>query len=174
MPTVQSPGVPIYYELIGAGTPILLVHGFAGSFEDWGQSGWVDFLFAQGRKVVGMDCRGHGRSGKPHDPTTYDDPRMPDDILAVMDAAGLEALAPAAEAGLLAVGTLTLGAGPEEEVVLATAPDALVDSDRGCADGAVPGLAGPTGRYGRLPLRKNALLGCPSFLAYALNARLAD
>jgi pimeloyl-ACP methyl ester carboxylesterase len=90
MPTVQSAGVPIYYELLGAGTPILLVHGFAGSFEDWGQSGWVDFLLAQGRQVVGMDCRGHGRSGKPHDPAAYDDPRMPDDVLAVIDAAGLE------------------------------------------------------------------------------------
>ena len=90
MPTVQSAGVPIYYELIGAGTPILLVHGFAGSFEDWRQSGWVDFLLAQGRQVAGMDCRGHGGSGKPYDPPAYDDPRMPDDVLAVMDAAGLE------------------------------------------------------------------------------------
>jgi pimeloyl-ACP methyl ester carboxylesterase len=91
MPIVQSAGVPIYYELIGAGTPILLVHGFASSFEgNWGQSGWIDFLVAQGRQVVGMDCRGHGRSGKPHDPAAYDYPRMPDDVLAVMDAAGLE------------------------------------------------------------------------------------
>ena len=91
MPIVQSAGVPIYYELIGAGPPILLVHGFLSSFEgNWGQSGWVDFLLAQGRQVVSMDCRGHGRSGKPHDPGAYEDPQMPNDVLAVMDVLGLE------------------------------------------------------------------------------------
>jgi pimeloyl-ACP methyl ester carboxylesterase len=91
MPIIDSAGVPIYYELIGAGTPIVLVHGFAGNFEGtWAQSGWIDFLVAQGRQVVAMDCRGHGRSGKPHAPSAYDDPRMPEDVLAVMGAAGLE------------------------------------------------------------------------------------
>ncbi len=44
MPTVDSAGVPIHYEVIGAGAPILLVHGYLSSFEgNWGQSGWVDF-----------------------------------------------------------------------------------------------------------------------------------
>jgi pimeloyl-ACP methyl ester carboxylesterase len=83
--------VPIHYEVIGTGTPILLVHGLLTSFEgNWGQSGWVDFLLAQGRQVVGMDCRGHGRSGKPHDPRAYDGDQTPDDVVAVMDAVGLE------------------------------------------------------------------------------------
>jgi pimeloyl-ACP methyl ester carboxylesterase len=83
--------VPIYYEVIGAGTPILLVHGFLGRFEShWKQTGWVDFLLAQGRQVVGMDCRGHGLSGKPHDPSVYDGDRFADDVIAVMDVVGLE------------------------------------------------------------------------------------
>src|SRR5215471_16797033 len=91
MPEVQSAGVPIYYEVIGTGTPILLVHGFLSSFEgNWGQSGWIDFLLAQGRQVVGMDCRGHGLSGKPHDPSAYAGDQVPNDVLAVMDAIGLE------------------------------------------------------------------------------------
>src|SRR6478736_2205518 len=91
MSIVQSAGVPIYYEVAGDGLPIVLVHGFLCSFEsNWGQSGWIDFLVAQGRQVVGVDCRGHGRSGKPHDPSAYDGHRMPDDVLAVMDAVGLE------------------------------------------------------------------------------------
>jgi pimeloyl-ACP methyl ester carboxylesterase len=91
MPTVHSAGVPIYYEMIGTGTPILLVHGYASSFEgNWVQSGWVDFLLAQGRQVVGMDCRGHGLSGKPHEPSAYGGDRVPDDVIAVMDAVGLE------------------------------------------------------------------------------------
>jgi pimeloyl-ACP methyl ester carboxylesterase len=91
MPTVQSAGVPIFYEVIGTGTPILLVHGFLSSFEgNWGQSGWTDFLVAQGRQVVGMDCRGHGRSGKPHDPRAYEGHQVADGVLAVMDAVGLD------------------------------------------------------------------------------------
>jgi pimeloyl-ACP methyl ester carboxylesterase len=55
-----------------------------------GQSGWIDFLMAQGRAVVGLDCRGYGRSGKPHDPGAYDHNQMADDVIAVMDAAALD------------------------------------------------------------------------------------
>jgi pimeloyl-ACP methyl ester carboxylesterase len=39
-----------------------------------------------------MDCRGHGQSGKPHDEAAYGHERMADDAVAVMDAAGLEAV----------------------------------------------------------------------------------
>jgi len=77
--------------VIGEGPPIVLVHGFTSSLEgNWGQSGWIDFLVAQGRAVVGLDCRGHGRSGKPHNPGAYDGNQMADDVLAVMDAVGLD------------------------------------------------------------------------------------
>ena len=54
------------------------------------QTGWVDFLLAQGRQVVGMDCRGHGLSGKPHDPSAYGGDHMADDVVSVMDAVGLD------------------------------------------------------------------------------------
>ncbi len=88
---VQSAGVPIHYELVGEGRPIVLVHGFASSFEgNWGQSGWIDFLVARGNQVLGVDCRGHGRSGKPHDPAAYEGSRVPDDILAALDDAALD------------------------------------------------------------------------------------
>jgi pimeloyl-ACP methyl ester carboxylesterase len=91
MPVVDSGGVPIYYEIAGVGLPIVLVHGYLCSLEgNWGQSGWIDFLVGRGRSVVGLDCRGHGRSGKPHDPIAYEVPRMRDDVIAVMDAAALE------------------------------------------------------------------------------------
>jgi len=91
MPIVVSSGVPIHYEVIGAGPPIVLVHGFASSLEgNWGQTGWLDFLVSHGCTVVGVDCRGHGLSGTPHDPAAYGANQMPDDVLAVMDAAGLE------------------------------------------------------------------------------------
>jgi pimeloyl-ACP methyl ester carboxylesterase len=83
--------VPIYYEIAGKGPPIVLVHGYLSSLEgNWGQSGWIEFLVGRGHSVVGLDCRGHGRSGKPYDPAAYEDPLMPSDVLAVMDAAALE------------------------------------------------------------------------------------
>jgi pimeloyl-ACP methyl ester carboxylesterase len=88
--TVQSAGVPIYYEEVGDGLPVVLVHGFGQSIESWRRSNWVGFLTAHGRRVVGIDPRGHGRSGKPRDPAAYDGHRMADDLITVMDAIGLE------------------------------------------------------------------------------------
>src|SRR4029453_7302309 len=58
-------GVNIHYEVVGEGSPIVLVHGFTLSFEtNWRASGWVDFLVDARRQVVGVDCRGHGDSDK--------------------------------------------------------------------------------------------------------------
>src|SRR5277367_4832431 len=52
--------------------PVLMVHGFASSFErNWREPGWVDVLAEQGRAVVGVDLRGHGTAAKPHDPAAY-------------------------------------------------------------------------------------------------------
>jgi pimeloyl-ACP methyl ester carboxylesterase len=54
--------------------PVLLVHGFASSFErNWRDNGWVDLLEEAGREVIGPDLLGHGRAPKPHDPEAYRD-----------------------------------------------------------------------------------------------------
>jgi pimeloyl-ACP methyl ester carboxylesterase len=91
MPTVDSGGVPIRYEVLGDGQPIVLAHGFTFSFDGiWRRWGWVDHLLAQGRRVIGLDFRGHGASGKPRDPAAYAGNQMPDDVLAVMEVLGLE------------------------------------------------------------------------------------
>ena len=53
-------------------SPVLMVHGFASSFErNWREPGWVDLLTEQGRTVIGVDLLGHGSAGKPHDPAAY-------------------------------------------------------------------------------------------------------
>jgi pimeloyl-ACP methyl ester carboxylesterase len=91
MPTIDSSGVPSRYEVLGDGQPIVLAHGFTLSFDgNWRREGWVDYLLAQGRRVIGLDFRGHGASGKPRDPAAYAGNQMPDDVLAIMDALGLE------------------------------------------------------------------------------------
>ena len=83
-------GVRLAYSIAGEGPAVLLVHGFASSRDqNWGSTGWIDRLVHEGYRVVSFDCRGHGKSDKPHDPSAYG-PILVDDIVAVMDAAGLE------------------------------------------------------------------------------------
>ena len=54
--------------------PVLLLHGFAASFDrTWRDNGWVDLLADLGREVVAVDLLGHGGSDKPHDPAAYAD-----------------------------------------------------------------------------------------------------
>jgi pimeloyl-ACP methyl ester carboxylesterase len=57
-----------------ADPPVLLVHGFASSFErNWREPGWADLLADAGRRVRGVDLLGHGTASKPHDPLAYAD-----------------------------------------------------------------------------------------------------
>jgi pimeloyl-ACP methyl ester carboxylesterase len=52
--------------------PVLLVHGFASSFErNWREPGWVHLLADARREVIGLDLLGHGQADKPHDPAAY-------------------------------------------------------------------------------------------------------
>lgn len=65
------------------GLPVLLVHGFASSFDlNWREPGWVDLLSDAGREVIGVDLLGHGKASKPHDPAAYAD--VADDVAAAL------------------------------------------------------------------------------------------
>ncbi|MBE7519041.1 MAG: alpha/beta fold hydrolase [Thermoflexaceae bacterium] len=86
MPGFDSDGVTIHFVDEGQGPPIVLVHGFAGSIEsNWRAPGIIDALVGSGRRVIALDCRGHGQSGKPHDPEAYSGAKMPGDVIALMD-----------------------------------------------------------------------------------------
>jgi pimeloyl-ACP methyl ester carboxylesterase len=55
-------------------TPVVLVHGWGGSFEaTWQRSGFAALLEDAGRPVLGVDLLGHGTAPKPHDPDAYGD-----------------------------------------------------------------------------------------------------
>ncbi|GIU88096.1 MAG: alpha/beta hydrolase [Acidimicrobiia bacterium] len=70
----SAPGAP----------PVLLVHGFASSFEHgWRDPGWVDILADAGREVIGVDLLGHGGAPKPRDPAAYTD-GLADSVRAVL------------------------------------------------------------------------------------------
>lgn len=67
----DSAGVRIRYVDRGAGEPVVLVHSYAGDLEDqWVKTGILNAL-ARFYRVVAFDVRGHGGSGKPHDPQSY-------------------------------------------------------------------------------------------------------
>jgi pimeloyl-ACP methyl ester carboxylesterase len=83
-------GVALAFERHGQGPTIVLIHGFGSSrVQNWKSTGWYGGLTEAGFSIVAMDCRGHGESGKPHDPAAYGHDRMADDVTVVMDACGL-------------------------------------------------------------------------------------
>jgi pimeloyl-ACP methyl ester carboxylesterase len=62
MPHVERDGVEIFYESFGQGTPIVFLHPLSLN-----RYAWVHqmFAFARTHRVVVVDHRGHGLSGKP-------------------------------------------------------------------------------------------------------------
>ncbi len=83
--TFDSDGVPIHYTDQGAGTPVVLVHGFAVQSDlNWRWPGCIRRLKRRGYRVIAMDVRGHGRSAKSHDPQAYG-AALSDDIIRLMD-----------------------------------------------------------------------------------------
>ncbi|MEX1253554.1 MAG: alpha/beta hydrolase [Dehalococcoidia bacterium] len=77
----------------GAGPTAVLIHGFAGDVEyDWRATGLLSALIRDHRRVVALDCRGHGESGKPKDPKSYRGSRIAKDVGAVIDHTGSQAV----------------------------------------------------------------------------------
>ena len=68
----DSNGVQISYVDKGRGAPVVLLHGFTGSYaRHWEGPGVMEALETAGYRVIALDCRGHGQSGKPRDPSQY-------------------------------------------------------------------------------------------------------
>lgn len=71
--------------------PVVLHHGFAANaLANWVTPGVVDALTAAGRRVVGIDARGHGTSGKSDDPARYGDTKMSRDLSGLFDVLGAD------------------------------------------------------------------------------------
>jgi pimeloyl-ACP methyl ester carboxylesterase len=84
----DSNGVKIRYTVQGEGEPVVLVHGFTASAEaNWGEPGIIADL-AKDFRVIAIDARGHGKSGKPHDPAAYG-VNMMEDVIRLMDHLGI-------------------------------------------------------------------------------------
>jgi pimeloyl-ACP methyl ester carboxylesterase len=90
MASFTHDGVEIAFLDQGRGEPIVLVHGFASNKEvNWLLPGWVATLTAADRRVIALDNRGHGASGKPYEPAAYHSAIMAEDVRALIDHLGL-------------------------------------------------------------------------------------
>jgi pimeloyl-ACP methyl ester carboxylesterase len=78
--TFTHDGVKLYYEVYGAGEPLLLVHGNGASIASF--KAQVDH-FRKSYKVIAMDSRDQGRSGDSPDRISYE--KMTDDLAALLD-----------------------------------------------------------------------------------------
>ncbi len=87
----DSDGVEIAYRLSGFGKPVLLIHGFASNHQaSWVNTGWVKHLLSEGRQVIAIDNRGHGKSEKLYDKDVYGAPDMAQDARRLLDHLGLD------------------------------------------------------------------------------------
>lgn len=66
----NSGSIDLYYEDLGTGTPVVLIHGWPLSGASWEKQ--VSALLAAGHRVITYDRRGFGQSGKPATGYDYD------------------------------------------------------------------------------------------------------
>lgn len=89
MPYFDNDGIKIYYEIEGEGPPVVFIHGFAGNSEGIRtQTKWIENL-KDNYKVILIDCRGHGKSDKPHDDSSYGQ-KMTDDLIKLLEHLSIE------------------------------------------------------------------------------------
>ncbi|MEO5900563.1 MAG: alpha/beta fold hydrolase [Ilumatobacteraceae bacterium] len=87
MPILVRDGVGIHYEVAGDGPALILTHGYSSTGEMW--AGQIAPL-AEHFRVITWDMRGHGRSGYPDDPADYSPELSIADMVALLDAVGVE------------------------------------------------------------------------------------
>jgi pimeloyl-ACP methyl ester carboxylesterase len=88
MPKITSTdGTKLYYEEIGAGTPVVFVHEFAGDYRTWEHQ---MRYFARSHRCVTYSQRGYPPSDVPDDPARYGQDFARADVIVLMDALDIE------------------------------------------------------------------------------------
>src|SRR3954452_1029689 len=90
--TVHLGAVELAVTEAGAGgRPLMLVHGFTGAKEDFGD--WMDAFADDGWWAMAPDLRGHGSSAKPELEDDYSIAEFATDVLALADELGWDRFA---------------------------------------------------------------------------------
>src|SRR5207245_50323 len=82
--TIHINGIEMYYEVRGAGAPLVLLHGGTGAGVNW------NLIFADapaGYRLFVPDLRGHGRSTNPSEKFTFRQSAL--DVFAMLDHLGI-------------------------------------------------------------------------------------
>jgi pimeloyl-ACP methyl ester carboxylesterase len=77
-------GMQMYYEVSGAGAPLIVLHG---AYMNIPSMGAIIPMLAESHRVYALELQGHGRTTDIDRPITY--PNLADDVAAFMDAVGL-------------------------------------------------------------------------------------
>ena len=119
---ISPDGARIAYERCGAGPAVLLLHGGGSSRREWHTAGYVARL-QDAFTVITPDLRGHGESSPSSDPADYAVASTIADLLAVVDACGVERFALCGMShGGKAARYLAVHTGRVEKLVLMSAP----------------------------------------------------
>jgi pimeloyl-ACP methyl ester carboxylesterase len=109
-------GVRLAWHELGEGAPVLLLHGlFSDAEMNWIRFGHAAAIAARGRRLIMLDHRAHGDSGKPHDPAFYPRDVLTTDALALIEQLNLSdyGLAGYSLGARTAVRMIARGARPE-------------------------------------------------------------
>src|SRR5271157_3286140 len=85
MPFFTRGNAHIYYEEIGRGDPVVMVHGLVENATYWSICGVAGRVADSGCRVILMDMRGHGRTTVEKEPFGFDAETVGADILALAD-----------------------------------------------------------------------------------------
>jgi pimeloyl-ACP methyl ester carboxylesterase len=82
----DSNGVKIRYVTEGKCEAVVLIHGWMSDSSMWGRdlAGNTKLKGLDGFQLIAIDCRGHGKSDKPHDPAKYGS-EMALDVVRLLD-----------------------------------------------------------------------------------------
>ncbi len=127
--TVALNGIEMAYREVGAGEPLVLLHGFGGC----GEEAWAPFVdtLAAHYRLIFPDLRGHGQSTNPSSQFTHRQSAA--DVLALLDTLGIKRV----RAMGISTGGMTLlhaaKAAPErfERLVVVGVGTAFTDETRG-------------------------------------------
>lgn len=136
MPSINSGGVKIYYEVIGQGDPLVMIQGYGHHSLQWGDL--PDALAKSKYKIILIDNRGAGRSDKLDMPVTV--PQMADDVCKVLDAISLKRTS---------VFGISMGGMIAQEFALHH-PDRLINLVLGCTHPGGKNLVKPTPEGARI------------------------
>lgn len=81
MPKARINGIEINYRESGEGPPLLLIHGFTGNLRNWALQ---TPILTRDFRMVSIDQRGHGHSGKPTLPEDYSLELMAEDAYGLL------------------------------------------------------------------------------------------